>query len=291
MSDLKLAANFMSLDAADADLHTARVAILPVPYDKTSSWQKGADLGPQAIINASALLELFDPVTRANPAERGIATLPALTTSLGPERLAPLVQDAVGGLLQRGKLPVILGGEHSVSIGAIRAAAERFGDLTVLQIDAHADTRDTYFGGDHAHACVMARAREVAQPIHVGIRSLEAEEHEAIDTDRLFLVHDVLADEPGTIDRVIALCTGHVYLTIDLDGLDPSLMPSTGTPEPPGLTWRFVTSLIARVAERSRIVAFDVVELAPRPGQHASEVVAARLVSHTIALINRAGSV
>lgn len=286
MSDLKINSNFMSLDPADADPRTARTAILPVPYDKTSSWHKGADLGPQAIINASALLELFDPVTKQNPAARGIATLQPLTTSLGPEKLAPLVERAVGGLLDDGKLPVVLGGEHSVSIGAIRAAAARFEDLTVLQIDAHADTRDEYFGGTHAHACVMARAREVAAPIHVGIRSLEADEFVAIDRERLFLSHDVLADEADTIDRVLGLCTNNVYLTVDLDAFDPSLMPSTGTPEPPGLTWSFVTSLIATVAKSSNIVAFDVVELAPRPGQHASDVAAARLVAHTIALID-----
>jgi len=288
MSDLKLVSNFLATDPVAPE--DADAIVLPVAYDKTSSWHKGADLGPQAILNASALLELHDSALDLDldTAAYRVATLPVLTTSAMPDRLADLVERETASILARRALPVILGGEHSVSIGAVRAAAKHAPDLTVLQIDCHTDTRESYFGSTHSHACVMARAREVAMPIHVGIRSLHAEERAAIPEDRLFLAHDVLADEDAAVRRIADLLTPNVYVTIDVDGLDPALIPATGTPEPPGLSWSFVTRLLAAVAERSRIVGFDVVELCPRIGQHASDVAAARLVQLTMALALRA---
>lgn len=259
------------------------IAIIPVPYDKTSSWVKGADQGPAAIIEASAQVEWYDIQTRTQVHERGIVTRAPVVCEDGPEALAELVQSAVRREFEKGVFPVLLGGEHSISIGAIRAVAERFDDVTILQIDAHADTREDYLGSPCNHACVMARARDVASIVQVGIRSMSPEEADTIDESRVVYAHEILrADDDSWIERTLLKLSKKVYVTIDLDGFDPSLVPATGTPEPGGLTWLHVDKLIAAVCGHAEVVGFDVVELCPSQGEHASAFVGAKLVTRLL---------
>lgn len=278
---------FLGIEPGDGP---AEAAILPVPYDGTSTWHKGADAGPAALLHASEALELYDIETDSEPWRRGIRTLPSVACPEDPEALSNVVGSRVAALLDARELPIVVGGEHSVTIGAVRAAASRYADLTVLQIDAHADTRESYEGSRFNHACVMARAREVCPVVQVGIRSADAAELPGLDPQRVFWAHEIL-EEPDRawIDRVVALLTPHVYVTIDLDALDPSLLPATGTPEPGGLGWYDLMALLARVARASQVVGFDVVELLPAPGAHASSFTAAKLVYRFLAEIFAAG--
>lgn len=282
--------NFLDIPLEFADPDRSAVHIIPVPYDKTSTYRKGADRGPQAIIDASAQIEWYDIQTDSEPHRSGIYTQrPVLCEDDDPIHLAPLVSERVGAALDAGKLPVVLGGEHSVSIGAFQAVSERVKDLTILQIDAHGDTRDSYHGSSHNHACVMARAKELAQVIQVGIRAIDKSETENLDLSRTFFAHTILdAPDLSWMDSVIDLLTEHVYITIDLDGLDPSIIPATGTPEPGGLDWRTVNTLVHRVASASRVVGFDVVELCPEPTHHASDFIAAKLCFRVLAECLRA---
>ncbi|MEZ6318406.1 MAG: agmatinase [Phycisphaerales bacterium] len=255
------------------------IAVIPVPYDGSSTWVKGADLGPAAILDASAQVEWYDIQTRTEVHTHGIVTRDPVNCDGSPDELAPRVERAVGRELDAGRFPVVLGGEHSVSIGAFRAVVARHPDVTILQIDAHADTRERYHGSASNHACVMARAREMAPIVQVGIRSMEADEAERIDHDRVVYAHDIAGhDTDAWIERVTLMLTRKVYVTIDMDAFDPALVPATGTPEPGGLTWWQVDRLLRAVCDRSQVVGFDVVELCPSEGQHASDFVAAKLV-------------
>jgi len=263
--------------------------IVPVPYDGTSTWHKGADTGPEALLEASAAVELYDIETAREPWRDGIRTLAALDVPADPEGMSSVVRETVSAILEGGELPVVLGGEHSVTIGAVDAAADRFDDLTVLQIDAHADTREEYEGSSHNHACVMARARERSLIVQVGIRAVDATEMPGLDPARVFWAHDIVpATDDSWMEEVVRLLTGHVYVTIDLDAFDPALIPATGTPEPGGLEWYTVNRLLRRVARASRVVGFDVVELLPAEGHHASAFAAAKLVYRFLAEIGAA---
>jgi agmatinase len=257
----------------------SQIAILPVPYDGTSTWVKGADKGPQAILDASYSIEYYDPETGREVYTRGIFTEPAVVGFDKPEDLAKVVRGRIERLLSKGKFPVLLGGEHSVSIGAIEAFADKFENLTILQLDAHADLRDSYEGSTHNHACVMARAKERCPIVQVGIRSVEADEKKAMDEGRVFFAHSIF-DGGGDawIDQVVSLLTENVYLTIDLDVFDPSIMPATGTPEPGGMRWYEALKLIRRICASRNLVGFDLVELCPREMLWASDLLAAKLL-------------
>lgn len=275
---------FLGEEAVPAQPSTAAAAILPVPYDRTSTWRKGADRGPSALLEASATVELYDIETASEPWRRGIATLAPVLHDGGPEELAGLVRARVAEILERGALPVVLGGEHSVTIGAVEAVTDAFPGAGILQVDAHGDTRESYEGSTHNHACVMARARERGPVVQVGIRAVDASEMERLDPERVFWAHAIARrGDDGWMDEVVELLPERVYLTIDLDAFDPSLLPATGTPEPGGLGWYQVNELVRRVARRRRIVGFDVVELLPVPGEHASEFIAAKLVHRVLA--------
>lgn len=288
---------FLDLAPEYRDPERAAACILPVPYDATSSWVKGADRGPAALISASNYVELWDIETATEPYRRGIATLPAVEFDGPPDLLADVVERRVGEILDRGQLPVMLGGEHSVTAGGVRAACARTPGLSVLQIDAHADTRETYDGSAYNHACVMARVRELCPIVQVGIRSLDTSEVEGLDRERVFFAHRIAAeraeaDTPAArpwMERATGLLSEEVYVTIDLDAFDPGVLPATGTPEPGGLHWYEVNALLRRVAESRRVVAFDVVELLDLPGQHGSAFTAARLVHRFLAEIFAAG--
>lgn len=281
---------FLGGDAAPVDGSAAAAAILPVPYDRTSTWRKGADRGPSALLEASATIELYDIETDSEPWRRGIATLSPLLHDGPPEELAVRVRSAVSDVFARGAVPVVLGGEHSVTIGAVEAAADAVPGVGVLQIDAHGDTRETYEGSTHNHACVMARARERCPIVQVGIRAVDASELAGLDPKRVFWAHEIhAAPDDAWMDAVVDGLPERVYLTIDLDAFDPSLLPATGTPEPGGLGWYEVSRLVRTVARARRIVGFDVVELLPTPGEHASEFIAAKLVHRVLAEIFAAG--
>ncbi|MDZ4752940.1 MAG: agmatinase [Phycisphaerae bacterium] len=258
---------------------TSAIAIVPVPYDGSSTWKKGADKGPAALLEASANMELYDIETQSEVYKRGIHTLPPVKHTGTPDGLVPKVEKAVAAILADSKFPVTLGGEHSISIGAMRAVTQKWSDLSILQIDAHGDTREEYHGSPNNHACVMARARELAPITQVGIRAIDAVEVPNMDKRRVFWGHDLCgrADDKW-IDTIVAQQSKHVYVTIDLDAFDPSIMPATGTTEPGGLSWPQVNELLKRLCARRTVVGFDVVELLPTPGQWASEMLAAKLV-------------
>lgn len=270
-----------------SDLSNAVAAVLPVPYDRTSTWKKGADKGPLAILEASHHIEWYDVATGRETCRLGIATLDPVVCDEGPERLADLVDSRLTDLLGRGVLPVVLGGDHSVSIGAIRAVAREIEACSVLQIDAHADTRESYAGSRFNHACVMARAREWCPVVHVGIRAIDADEAPGLDPRRVVWAHQINGPmaESGWMDRILDGLSEKVYVSIDLDGFDPSLVPATGTPEPGGMDWYQVTGLLERVAAERTVVGFDVVELLPTPGQWASEFLAAKVVYRFLGFI------
>ena len=281
---------FLGEEGVPADPAAAAAAIIPVPYDLTSTWRKGADRGPAALLDASGTIELYDIETDSEPWKRGIVTLPPILHDGGPEELAERVRAATAEILSRGAVPVVLGGEHSVTIGAVEAAADAFPGVGVLQIDAHGDTRESYEGSTHNHACVMARARERCPIVQVGIRAVDASEMPGLDPDRVFWAHEIAGrGDSGWMDEVVELLPETVYLTIDLDAFDPSLLPATGTPEPGGLSWYEVNELVRRVARERRIVGFDVVELLPLAGEHASDFIAAKLVHRVLAEVFAAG--
>ncbi len=257
--------------------NSSNIVIVPVPYDGTSTYVKGSDKGPQAIIDASDSIENFDIETNSEVYLFGIHTdIPVLENS-SAESMVNAVYDRVKSHLNHDKFVGLLGGEHSISCGSIKAHAEKYSNLSVLQIDAHADLRNEYHDSKFNHACVMRRAQEWCDVVQVGIRSVCSEEKEFIDPDKIFYAHQLWQNNLW-IDDVVNKLSENVYLTIDLDGLDPSIMPSTGTPEPGGLTWWQLLSIIDVLSKRKNIVGFDVVELCPNPSEKSSDVLAAKLV-------------
>ncbi len=262
-----------------------RFIIIPAPFDSTASYGTGARLGPSRILEASGQLELFDEELLAEPWKAGIFTEEALELPVIPEKAEPVIHHAVAEVLSQNKVPVLLGGDHSVSIGAVRAAAEHFGPLDILHLDAHADLRDEYQGSSYSHACVMRRALEHGNLIQAGIRSLSRKEWQFMESHQLrpIFASRIRQDYQRALDDILSLLTGRpLYITIDVDCLDPSIMPATGTPEPGGLFWYEMTGILRAVMGRSELAGFDVVELAPVPGLHHGEFTAARLVYRMI---------
>jgi agmatinase len=258
---------------------TSRVVIVPVPYDGTSTYMKGADQGPEAILRASPNLEFYDSQTDSEVFTEGIYTDDAVAGLELPDAMVAAVRERIAGWLKKDKFPVVLGGEHSVSIGAIEAMAAKYKNLTILQLDAHSDLRDEYEGSPNNHACVMARARELCPIVQVGIRSMDVSEKKNMDKSRVFFAHDICDGQGrGWIDKCVGLLTDNVYITIDLDAFDPAVLPATGTPEPGGMSWYDVTALMKAVFRSRKVVGFDVVELCPRSQYWGSDFLAAKLV-------------
>lgn len=263
----------------------SKVVILPVPYDGTSTWGKGADKGCAAIIEASANMELYDIETDTEVYKKGIYTADSVNESRSPELMTEAVYSEVKNYLDKGKLVVTVGGEHSVSVGSIKAYSEKYDQLHVLQLDAHSDMRDEYNGSRYNHACAMARAKEYATVVQAGIRSMDISEKGNIDYSRIFFA-DIIRKDQLWLQKVAGILKNkNVYLTIDLDVFDPSELPSTGTPEPGGLGWYEVLDLIRTVSENSSIVGFDVVELCPDKNAPASDFLAAKLIYKTLSYI------
>jgi agmatinase len=275
--------NFGGLPEEYSTEHEASIVVIPVPYDGTSTWIKGADRGPGAILEASANMELYDIETGTEVYRKGIYTCPPVTDSKNPESMVKAVAGEVARYLDRGKFPVVIGGEHSVSIGSIQAFASHYPSLTVLQLDAHSDLRNKYEGSENNHACVMARAKEVAPIVQVGIRATDSGELTSMDMDRVFFAHQIQGDD-SWMDRVVGLLTDDVYITIDLDVFDPAIMPSTGTPEPGGLGWYQVMRLMDKVVSARNVAGFDVVELCPSDTNRAPDFLAAKLVYRILSM-------
>lgn len=262
------------------DYDSARVVILPIPFERTTSYVPGTRNGPREIIQASTHMELWDEELGRDFHDLGIVTLPEMELPFG--EMQPVMDEIrrVGEAILAGeKFLISLGGEHSITPPLVAAAAWRHRGLHVLQIDAHADLRESYMGTPHNHACAMRRSLDHAPVTQVGIRSLSTEEAETITTLKttIFYDHD-LRSHADWIDRVVASLGDPVYVTIDVDGLDPAIMPATGTPEPGGLSWYEMTALLRAAFSRRRVVACDVVELSPIPGLIAPNFLCAKLV-------------
>ena len=279
--------NFGGLESRDSGYMESDVVILPVPFDGTSTWIKGADKGPAAIFEASANMELYDIETDTMVYKRGIHTTQAIVAA-SSEEMVKSVEDSILRLLDDQKFPVIVGGEHSVSIGAFNAFGKRYKDLTILQLDAHSDLRQEYEGSPLNHACVMARAREITDITQVGIRSMCEIEKPYLDKERVFFTYQ-LQDFKRRIPEILDTLNDNVYITIDLDILDPGIMPSTGTPEPDGLSYRQVMDLLTAVTSSRNVVGFDVVELCPKPGNPAPDFLAAKIIYQFLSQIFKHG--
>ena len=255
----------------------SKIVVVPVPYDGTSTWVKGADKGPEAIVNASAHMELYDIETDSSVYEQGIFTDEPVKEKGSPEKMVDAVHKRAAAHLKDGKFVVVLGGEHSVSVGTIKAHAEKYKNMSVLQLDAHSDLRPEYEGSKYNHACAMARVKEFCPVTHVGIRSMDSDEKECIDMKRVFFAEKIHGKKDWMKD-VVSQLSENVYVTVDLDVFDSSLMPATGTPEPGGMLWYDVIELLKAVAEKKNVVGFDVVELCPIECNKAPDFVAAKLV-------------
>ena len=262
----------------------ARVVLLPVPYDGTSTFIKGADKAPQAIIDASDSIELYDIEEDIEIYTQGIHTAKPIIEKSSPEKMTEAVYQRVKSYLIDNKLVGLLGGEHSVSFGAIKAHTEKYPNLSVLQLDAHADLREEYQNSAYNHACVMRRVQEIAPIVQVGIRNVCKEEQPFMVPENVFYAHKIRYNDFWMQDAIEQL-SENVYLTIDLDCFDPSILPSTGTPLPGGMTWWQVLDFISEVNKQRNIVGFDVVELCPNPTDKSSDVLAAVLVYKIITKI------
>ncbi|MAY21622.1 MAG: agmatinase [Flavobacteriaceae bacterium] len=259
-----------------AALETSKIVLIPVPYDGTSTWQKGADKGPEAFLNASENMELYDIETQTEVYKQGVYLADAITEKSSPEAVVKEVHKTVKDYILRNKFVTIFGGEHSISIGTIRAFNECFDDLTVLHIDAHADLRKEYEGSKCNHACAVYEASQNTNLIQVGIRSMDVAETTVMDEEKTWFAHDMANDEYW-MDSVIEALGENVFITFDLDAFDPSIMPSTGTPEPGGLLWYETLDFLKQVFAERNVVGFDIVELCPRPEEKSSDFLAAKL--------------
>ena len=265
---------FGDLPAEFSGEANSKIAIIPVPYDETSTWIKGADKGPHEIVEASTNMELYDIETRSEVYKKGIFTDKPVMEKKSPESMTEAVRQKVESRIKNGKFVVVLGGEHSVSVGAAKAHADNYKDVSVLQLDAHTDLRDEYKGSKHNHACAMARIKEFCPIVQVGIRSMDVSE--AGKSGSIFYAEDIQGRKDW-ISKAVGKLSKNVYVTLDLDVFDPSVIPSTGTPEPGGMLWYEVLELLRAVAKKKNIIGFDVVELCPDQNRH-SAFTAAKLV-------------
>jgi agmatinase len=266
------------------DYADSGIIIVPVPYDATSTWIRGADRGPDAVMEASVNLEFFDVETGTEVHRKGIHTIDPVLEKHSPELLIDAVYRKTKHLLSDKKYPVIVGGNHTVSIGAVRAFSEHYTNLSVLQLDAHSDLRQEYEGSSFNHACTMARIREFASIVQVGIRSMSAGELPYTEKERIFYSHELYYNK-NLYSEATDRLTENVYITIDLDVFDPSIMPSTGTPEPGGPDYFELLHFLRDVAKKKIVRGFDVVELCPSPVNKTPDFVAAKIIYQLLSYI------
>jgi agmatinase len=290
----KLPHNFGDLPEEYSNYKDSSIVILPVPFDKTSTWIKGSDRGPRAIIEASKNLEFYDIETKSEVYKKGIFTEKGIIAKNSKEMINR-TYEKVKNLLNDKKFVVVLGGEHTVSLGTIKAHAEFFKGINILHLDAHTDMRDSYEGSRYSHACVMSRVKESLKLkvkssklktkgiISVGIRSMDSSELKNVDSRSIFYASELYKSEEW-VNKVVKRLSKNVYITVDLDVFDPSIMSSVSTPEPGGLGWYQVINLLKSVSENKNIVGFDVVELCPSVNK-APDFLAAKLVYKLLSLI------
>ncbi|MFC1454793.1 agmatinase [Candidatus Undinarchaeota archaeon] len=281
--------NFGMLPEGYSSYKEAKVAVLPVPYGATSSYISGTQNGPDAIIKASHNMELFDK-DLGYIAECGIHTMNHLAPAGDPKKMVSDVEDAYLHLRKGNKFVAMFGGEHSISTGAVSALKREYPKMSVLQLDAHTDLRDEWEGSKHSHACVMKRISEICPFVGVGIRSMGEDEFELIKENKFreYYAEDILKRN-AILDNAISDLSNDVYLTIDLDFFDPSVVPAVGTPEPGGLDWYTTLNFLRKVFEKKNIIGLDIVELCPIAGNHISDFTAAKLAYTLIGLKSRKG--
>jgi agmatinase len=262
------------------DFASARVVILPIPLDRTTSYMPGTRHGPHEILVASSHMELWDEETQTDVHRIGIYTLPEMEFPFATmDEVVREIRRVAAEIVKHDKFPVILGGEHSITPAVVAALAAKHPRLSVLQLDAHADLRESFMGTPHNHACAMRRTLEHARTTQVGIRSLSTEEAAAAPTLPTAIFYDFnMRRDANWIERVVDSLSETVYITIDVDGFDPAIMPATGTPEPGGLSWYEALALLRRVIERRTVVGCDIVELSPIPGHVAPNFLCAKLI-------------
>ncbi|MBC8226841.1 MAG: agmatinase [Gammaproteobacteria bacterium] len=267
---------FAGIFHENINYESSEIVLIPVPYDGTSTYGKGADKGPEAILDAAENMEVYDIETDSEVYKKGVYITKAIEEFSTPDSMVQAVETAVSKHLDLGKFVSILGGEHSVSIGAIRAFKNKFENLSVLQLDAHSDLRPIYNGSKYNHACALHEASQNTNLVQVGIRSMDSIEKEFLTQENFFTSYEIRSNKYWQED--IMNCLGqNVYITIDLDVFDPSIMPSTGTPEPGGLMWDETLSLLKKVFVNFNVVGFDIVELAPIKDLTAPDFMAAKL--------------
>ena len=276
--------NFLALPYHQSDLESSRVAIIPVPYDSTTSFRSGSRDGPEAMITASYGLEDYDFELELDVSEIGIHTTGAIEPHMaGPGPMTERIKSVVGDYLTMGKTIGLLGGEHSITIGSVQAHVEAYPDLSVLYLDAHADLRNEYMGTPYGHASAARRAYECCPIALAGIRSMCQEEHDFIRENNIPVWYWDPNPLNSSWESILDSLSGSVYVSVDLDVLDPALMPAVGTPEPGGLAWPQLVSLLGKVADSRTIVGFDVCALAPADGPPACSYTAAKLVYKLVA--------
>jgi agmatinase len=269
--------NYAGIPDKYSRIDDAKVVLIPVPYDGTSTWQKGADKGPEAFLEASENMELYDIETRSEVYRKGIYLAPPVGGSRGfetPEKMVETVYKTTKNYIKQEKFVTLFGGEHSISIGSIKAFQESFPDLTVVQLDAHADLRPEYEGSNCNHACALHEASKNTNLLQIGIRSMDISEVDHMDENQVYFGHDLYDDwQEDAIDQM----TPNVFITIDLDAFDPSILPSTGTPEPGGLFWYETLDFLKMMFKKKNVVGFDIVELCPNKNEKSSDFLAAKL--------------
>ena len=274
---------FLALNYDERNLESSRIVVLPVPYDSTTSYRSGAKEGPRAIIEASRYLEDYDLELNCDISDVGIYTLPELDPNVdSPYNQAERVKNVSKAIFESGKILAMLGGEHSISLGAISAAAEMYQDLSVLYLDAHGDLRDIYMGSSYSHACTARRVLDIAPVVEVGVRSISKEEikfYESSKSEKLdiYFYERTTSTRSWNVNEVLEKLSENVYISLDLDVLDPSIMSAVGTPEPGGIDWDQITELMHAVCRGRNVVGFDVVELCPPAGPTSCAFIAAKL--------------
>lgn len=267
---------FGGIEPEFAGFDSSSILLQSIPYDGTSTWGKGADKGFEAFMEASENMELYDIETDSEVYRKGVHLVDPVLEKSSPEELYKAVLKSTRDILKTGKFPTFIGGEHSVSMGIIDAFAEQHKNLTVLQLDAHADLRPAYLGTEFNHACAMHRASKSCNLIQVGIRSMDMSEKEHMDLEKTYFAQDIY-DSKKWMKKSIEQMTDQVYISIDLDVFDPAVMPATGTPEPGGMDWNTVLYYLKKVFKKKEVVGFDIVEFSPIEGLSAPGFLVSKL--------------
>ena len=272
--------NFGGIESEYSEYGKAKIAFIPVPYDLTATYISGARNGPKAIIDASNHMELYDEEIGIETYRVGISTREPLdVTNKNPEDMLDMVSKAVSSEIDSQKYQVVVGGEHSISLGVVKELVKKYPNLSVLQLDAHADLRNSYDDTPYNHACVGRRISEMCPLVQVGVRSISKEEVDFKKSLKVVTISDYeVKQEQEWYEKALDNLTDDVYLTIDLDVLDPAIMPSVGTPEPGGLNWHETIRFLRMISKEKRIVSFDLVELTPQSGNVAPDFLAAKLM-------------